>query len=102
MNDFAYYGGAIDFKELTSNSQRKIGIAFGGGEIETNYTFPEHSYLNKYYDGKYLLKNEDPDIDCKKGVFILKYQLEEKKTAKKIEVTRKKTENKNVVFQIIA
>ena len=59
LNDFAYYGGAIDFKELTSNSQRKIGIAFGGGEIETNYTFPEHSYLNKYYDGKYLLKNED-------------------------------------------
>ena len=56
---FAYYGGAIDFKELTSNRQRIIGIAYSGGEIETNYIFPNHSYLNKYYDGKYLVENED-------------------------------------------
>ena len=56
---FAYYGGAIDFKELTSNRQRIIGIAYSGGEIETNYIFPNHSYLNKNYDGKYLVENED-------------------------------------------
>ena len=57
--NFAYYGGAIDFKELTSDKQRIIGIAYGGGEIETNYIFPNHSYLNERYDGKYLLENED-------------------------------------------
>ena len=56
---FAYYGGAIDFKELTENRQRIIGIAYAGGEIETNYIFPNHSYLNDYYDGKYLVENED-------------------------------------------
>ena len=32
---------------------------------------------------EYLLKNEDPDIDYKKGVFIVKYQLEEKKAGAK-------------------
>ena len=59
FTSFAYYGGAIDFKELTSNRQRYIGIAYGGGEIPTNYIFPNHSYLNKYYDGKSLVENED-------------------------------------------
>ena len=58
-SNFAYHGGAIDFKELTSGSQRIIGIAYAGGEIETNYIFPKHSYLNPYYNGKYLVENED-------------------------------------------
>ena len=58
-SNFAYYGGAVDFKELTSGSQRIIGIAYAGGEIETNYVFPKHSYLNPYYNGKYLVENED-------------------------------------------
>lgn len=59
FGSFAYYGGAIDFKELTSNRQRKIGLEYGNSEIDTNYIFPNHSYLNKYYDGKYLVENED-------------------------------------------
>lgn len=59
FTNFAYYGGAIDFKELTSNRQRIIGIAYSGGEISTNYIFPNHSYLNQYYDGKYLVEGED-------------------------------------------
>ena len=59
FENFAYYGGAIDFKELTEKRQRIIGILYAGGEISTNYIFPNHSYLNKYYDGKYLVENED-------------------------------------------
>ena len=56
---FAYYGGAIDFEELVTKNQRLIGIAYAGGLIETNYIFPNHSYLNKYYNGKSLVEGED-------------------------------------------
>ena len=60
FEDFAYYGGAIDFKEVTWNAQRVIGIAYAGGELGTNYVFPKkHTFYGKYYDGKYLKENED-------------------------------------------
>ena len=57
--NFAYYGGAIEFQELTKGNQRIIGIPYAGGQIGTNYIFPNHSYLNPYYNGKYLVENED-------------------------------------------
>ena len=59
FESFAYYGGAIDFQELVKNSPRLIGIAYAGGLIDTSYVFPNHSYLNKYYNGKYLVEGED-------------------------------------------
>ena len=59
MENFAYYGGAIDFQEIVNNNPRFIGVPYAGGLIETNYVFPNHSYLNKYYNGKYLVEGED-------------------------------------------
>ena len=35
--DFAYYGGAIEFEELTKGNQKIIGIPYAGGQIGTNY-----------------------------------------------------------------
>ena len=57
--DFAYYGGAIDFEELTKGNQRIIGIPYAGGQISTRYLFPNHSYINTYYNGKSFAENED-------------------------------------------
>ena len=59
FENFAYYGGAIDFQELVNNNPRFIGIAYAGWLIETSYVFPNHSYLNEYYNGKYLVEGED-------------------------------------------
>ena len=85
LSSKTHYSGEYVILRIEGNKKQDKEPAKLEDNIRYNREFGVFTLDIYLKNDEYLLKNEDPDIDCKKGVFILKYQLEEKKTGKKYE-----------------
>ena len=83
LSSKTHYSGEYVILRIEGNKKQDKEPAKLEDNIRYNREFGVFTLDIYLKNDEHLLKNEDPDIDCNKGVFILKYQLEEKKTGKK-------------------